>query len=72
MKSTKKIACHQILLPDGSSQTLSVVEIQSGVVKHLHHLNGEEPSTEWLTGSVRIEYDEQGLLRAFYQGKMLK
>ena len=71
-KRLRRIACHQILLPDGTQQTLSVLEIQDSEVVRCYPLTQELPFTEWLTGHVQLGSDEQGKLRAYYQGKMLE
>ena len=71
-KKTRKIASHQILLPDGSCQTLSVLEIQSSEVVRWYPLTQEFPYTEWLSGDVQLVIDDEGVMRAYYQGKILE
>ena len=72
MRTSRKIACHQILLPDGSSQTLSVIEIQSGEVTKWYPLTEEQAHTEWLCGTVSLAYDRQSILRAHHKGQILQ
>ena len=72
MKRIRKIASHRIVWPDLSEQTLSVVEILSGVVSRCYPLTAEQPMTEWLPGKLNLRYDEAGQLRAYYEGKLLE
>jgi hypothetical protein len=72
MKKQRKIASNQILMEDGSVLTRSVVEIAEGVVQQCYPLTQELPFTEWLGGPVRLIRDEQGLLRAYYNNKIIQ
>mgnify|MGYP007032389486 CR=1 FL=1 len=72
MKRLRKIASNQIVLEDNTILTLSVVEIQEGVVKEWHSLKNELPNTEWLGGKVCLRRDELGLLRAYYNNKVIE
>lgn len=72
MKKLRKIASHRIVLPDHSELTLSVVEIQSGFVSRCYPLTGEQAMTEWLPGCMNLNYDEEGRLKAYYEGKVLE
>ena len=76
MKKLRRIACHRIVLPPGVDSpswlpTPSVLEIQSGVAVKWYPLTQELPQTEWLPGEVVLCRDDQGLLRAYYDGQLL-
>ena len=70
-KNFRRIASHEVVMPDGSRQTLSVVEIQSGVVTKCFPLTQELPFTEWMTGEIVLRRDEQGLTRAYYNNVII-
>ena len=70
-KNLRRIASHEVLMTDGSLQTLSVVEIQSGVVAKCVPLTQELPFTEWLPGRIVLRRDEEGLTRAYYNNEII-
>ena len=70
-KPPRRIACNELILPQGQHQTLYVLELQGGYVVRQYPLDGEQANTEWLPGTVVLEQDEQGL-RAHYQGKVIE
>ncbi len=72
MTRLRKIACHQIVFEDFATQKMSVVELEDGVVVRHYPLVGEQPQTEWMTGTIYLRCDNLGLLRAFYENKELK
>ncbi|WP_155808488.1 hypothetical protein [Xylanibacter brevis] len=72
MMKLKKIACHQIVFEDHSIQSMAVVELEDGFVTRCYPLEGEQPQTEWLSGTIKLQRDNQGLMKAFYNGKELK
>ena len=47
----------------------AVVEIQEGRVVNYFEFREELPMTEWLGGEIRVERDEEGILRALWNGK---
>jgi len=67
----KRFACHEIVLADGSRQTLSVVEILSGEVVRWYPLKEELPFTQWLPGSIELRHDHEGALHAYYNNVMI-
>ena len=75
MKKQRRIACHRIVLPPGMESpiwpTPSVLEIQSGVAVRWYPLTQELPQTEWFPGEVVLCPDDQGQLRAYYNGQQL-
>ncbi len=58
-------------LPDGSILQQAVVEIQEGRVVNYFEFREELPMTEWLGGEIRVERDEEGILRALWNGKII-
>ena len=58
-------------MPDGSELSQALVEIEEGRVVNYYEFRDELPMTEWLGGEIRVQRDEEGILRAFWNGKQL-
>lgn len=71
MAEMKRYGAHQVILPDGSILQQAVVEIQEGRVVNYFEFREELPMTEWLGGEIRVERDEEGILRALWNGKVI-
>ena len=67
----RRCGAHQVILPDGSILQQAVVEIQEGRVVNYSEFREELPMTEWLGGEIRVERDEEGILRALWNGKVI-
>ncbi len=67
----RRCGAHQVILPDGSILQQAVVEIQEGRVVNCFEFREELPMTEWLGGEIRVERDEEGILRALWNGKVI-
>ncbi len=67
----KRCGAHQVILPDGSILQQAVVEIQEGRVVNYFEFREELPMTEWLGGEIQVERDEEGILRALWNGKVI-
>lgn len=67
----RRCGAHQVILPDGSILQQAVVEIQEGRVVNYFEFREEFPMTEWLGGEIRVERDEEGILRALWNGKVI-
>ena len=67
----RRCGAHQVRLPDGSILQQAVVEIQEGRVVNYFEFREELPMTEWLGGEIRVERDEEGILRALWNGKVI-
>ena len=67
----RRCGVHQVILPDGSILQQAVVEIQEGRVVKYFEFREELPMTEWLGGEIRVERDEEGILRALWNGKVI-
>lgn len=72
MAEMRRCGAHQVILPDGSILQQAVVEIQEGRVVNYFEFREELPMTEWLGGEIRVERDEEGILRALWNGKVIK
>ena len=69
MEDIGRCGAHQVILPDGSILQQAVVEIQEGRLVNYFEFREELPMTEWLGGEIRVERDEEGILRALWNGK---
>ena len=67
----RRCGAHQVILPDGSILQQAEVEIQEGRVVNYFEFREELPMTEWLGGEIRVERDEEGILRALWNGKVI-
>ena len=67
----RRCGAHQVILPEGSILQQAVVEIQEGRVVNYFEFREELPMTEWLGGEIRVERDEEGILRALWNGKVI-
>lgn len=67
----RRCGAHQVILPDGSILQQVVVEILEGRVVNYFEFREELPMTEWLGGEIRVERDEEGILRALWNGKVI-
>ncbi len=67
----RRCGAHQVILPDGSILQQAVVEIQEGRVVNYFEFREELPMTEWLGGEIRVKRDEEGILRALWNGKVI-
>lgn len=67
----RRCGAHQVILPDGSILQQAVVEIQEDGVVNYFEFREELPMTEWLGGEIRVERDEEGILRALWNGKVI-
>ena len=59
------------MLPDGSRLQQAVVEIMDERIVNYYEFRDELPMTEWLGGEILIQLDEEGIRRAYWQGKQL-
>ena len=71
MTEMRRCGAHQVILPDGSILQQAVVEIQEGRVVNYFEFREELPMTEWLGGEIQVERDEEGILRALWNGKVI-
>ena len=69
MEDIRRCGAHQVILPDGSILQQAVVEIQEGRLVNYCEFREKMPMTERLGGEIRVEHDEEGILRALWNGK---
>lgn len=67
----RKIAAHRLETPTGVVH-LGVVVIRDGIVEDYSPFSGELPFTEWLGGTIVIQPDADGRLRAYQEGVILE
>ena len=74
MKQTtaRRIACNELITPEGQCLTLYSVEISEGFVTGQFPLLQETANTEWMRGRVVLRKDDDGRVRAYYQEKLIK
>ena len=72
MEEIRRCGAHEVRLPGGDCLQQAVVEIQEGRVVNYFEFREELPMTEWLGGEIRVERDEDGILRALWNGKYIK
>ncbi len=58
-------------MPDGSLLRQAVVEIEEGRVVNYYEFRDELPMTEWLGGEIRVQRDDEGILRAHWNNQKL-
>ncbi len=71
MENFRRCGAHSVVLPDGSRLQQAVVEIEQGRVVNYYEFRNELPMTEWLGGVIWVERDEEGVLRASWNNKIL-
>ena len=59
MTKTRRVAAHEVRLPDGRTIAPGVVEITSGMAEKAYPLEGEPAHTEWLGGTIVIRSDNR-------------
>ena len=69
MEKLRRCGAHEVITASGSTLIQAVVEIEEGRVVNYYEFRDELPMTEWLGGTIEIKRDEEGILRAFWQGK---
>ena len=71
MTDMRRCGAHVVLLPDGIRLEQAVVEILEDRVVNYYEFRKELPMTEWLGGEIRVEFDGEGIRRAFWNGKRI-
>lgn len=67
----RRCGAHSVVLPNLSQLSQAVVEIQEGRVVNYYEFRDELPMTEWLGGTIILQEDEDGVLRAYHNKKQL-
>ncbi len=66
----RRVAAHCVITPSQSYQQ-AVVVLSDGAVVEIFTFTEELPATEWLGGTIYVEPDENGILRAYQDGVQL-
>lgn len=69
---TRLVAANRVITSDGREMKSSVVELDGERVVNVSALFGERPFTEWLGGTIYLQYSADEQLRAYKDGEMLK
>lgn len=69
---TRLVAANRVITADGREMKPGVVELDGERVVNLSALLGERPFTEWLGGTINLQYSADEQLRAYKDGEMLK
>ena len=70
MSGKRRVAAH-VVVSANETNTMSVVDIDGGIVVACRPLEDEEPFTEWLGGVVELRRGVDGALRAYKDGKQI-
>lgn len=70
-QSIRQIASNNLITTNGNKLTLYVIRLSNGYVTDLFPLEAELCQTEWLQGTVSLRKDDDGRVRAYYQGRLL-
>lgn len=69
---TRLVAANRVISTDGKEIKPGVVELDGECVVNVSALLGERPFTEWLGGTINLQYYADEQLCAYKDGKMLK
>jgi hypothetical protein len=50
----RKVAAHDVILPDGKKLSPGIVEMTAGTVVKTYSFEEEQAGTEWLGGTIEI------------------
>lgn len=68
----KRIAANEIVTDDNQTLLLHVIEIKEGIVSDVYPLIGEQHSTVWITGTIKLVRDASGQLCAYTNNKRIE
>lgn len=66
----RRVGAH-IVITEGGQLSQAVVEIYDGRVVNYYEFRDELPMTEWLGGTIVVKRDDEGILRATKDGKLI-
>ena len=70
MEELRRVAANEVII--GEDKLIqAVVEIEEGRVVNYYEFRDELPLTEWLGGKIEIKRDDEGILRAYQNNKVL-
>lgn len=57
----RKVAAHEVILPDGTKHCPGIVELRAGAVTKTYSFEAEQAGTEWLGGTIEIRQEGESL-----------
>ena len=70
MEELRRVAAHEVIIAE-DKLIQAVVEIEEGRVVNYYEFRDELPLTEWLGEKIEIKRDDEGILRAYQNNKVL-
>ena len=67
----RQVAANRIITSDNTEIKLGVVELDDTIVTHVYSLQGEQPFTEWIGGTITILKTADGVMHAYKDNKMI-
>lgn len=67
----RQVAANRIITSDKTEIKLGVVEIDDTIVTRVCSLQGEQPFTEWIGGTITILKTADGVMHAYKDNKMI-
>lgn len=67
----RQVAANRIITSDKTEIKLGVVEIDDTIVTRVYSLQGEQPFTEWIGGTITILKTADGVTHAYKDNKMI-
>lgn len=66
------VAANRVITSDNTEIMLGVVEIEDAIVTRVYSLQGEQPFTEWIGGTISILKTADGVLHAYKDNVQIK
>lgn len=67
----RQVAANRIITSDKTEIKLGVVDIDDTIVTRVYSLQGEQPFTEWIGGTITILKTADGVMHAYKDNKMI-
>ncbi len=68
----RSVAANRVITPDNTEIKLGVVEMEDAVVTRVYSLQGEQPFTEWIGGTISILKSADGVQHAYKDNVQIK
>lgn len=68
----RSVAANRVITPDNTEIKLGVVEMEDAAVTRVYSLQGEQPFTEWIGGTISILKSTDGVLYAYKDNVQIK
>lgn len=66
------VAANRVITSDNTEIMLGVVEIEDAIVTRVYSLQGEQPFTEWIGGTISILKTADDVLHAYKDNVQIK